>query len=401
MVYEHVLQRYLESAKDDLESVLLESPLSPPLVRSLLLERQKATLERVVMEYNSQHKEESTSFSVTTDDVQGALRNIKEDDNNKSLLEASRDLDETARLTYARLVLYSSCRRETEQQSLRDQIMTLKASGSMERKDLIDFFALCQTCVRLPFVMNHIAKGEPLFEDIVDQNNRSSTDKDVDSVTTLPQHRLEHLQRLLLKEFGYDPHFGVEEVKRIFFSKESNEFTGDAELFDMCHKTTEKMQAVLSNANIQASMSSFSDLDKGGVTRVVAVDYSEKMVDASGNVIDEGPRREIMAEQTEEDQRQQLHVASKAAALQKEILGELLAMSKSDRNIKLAEAERVSNAFLRLVAEKPPGPQRIQVLRSIDEPTQRLLAMHKLWQGYVASNGGTEPDIKKFQGESE
>jgi hypothetical protein len=147
------------------------------------------------------------------------------------------------------------------------------------------------------------------------------------------------------------------------------------------------MHVAITNANIEASKTNFSDLDKGGTTRVVGVEYSEKVLDSSGEVVDPSPSGQAMAmeEHTEEQQRQQLQVASQAAAMQQEILGELLAMSDVNRNKCLADAERASKDFLIRVMAKPPGPERIEILQSIDAPTQRLMVMHKLWE---ANNRG-------------
>ena len=81
-------------------------------------------------------------------------------------------------------------------------------------------------------------------------------------------------------------------------------------------------------------------------------------------------------QQSEEEQKNQLRLASQAAVLQQEILGELLSLPEHERNNKLEEAEHVSQDFMQQVQTLPPGPERIEFLRSVDAPTSRLLAMH-------------------------
>eukprot|EP00977_Amphora_coffeiformis_P009665 scaffold2227_cov168-Amphora_coffeaeformis.AAC.2 len=373
-----VLKDFLASAKQEVESLVeLERPLSAPMVRGLLLERQNAVLERIVADYNNNR--DSVPL-ITVAAVKQALQNIISEDHEQeddSLSKMSQELNEAARLAYARLLLYSACRKRSEQ-SLREQ-MALKASGSIERKDLMDLFALCQTAVRLPFVTDHISKAAPLFPDLEPTQDPAVVDD------TPPQKRLERIQRLFLGELGYDSEFGTQEIKRIFFTpNESNEFTGDLELSETFSKTMTAMQACITEAGVQASISKFSDVESGGVTRVVAVDYSEKDDDTGT------PHGQTMAEQNEEQQRQQLRVASQAAALQQQILQEVLSMSEDVRKVKLADAERVSKDFLERVTKVPPGPERVEVLRSIDEPTQRLMAMHKLWEAHVAASNKGE-----------
>ena len=373
-----LLKDFLASAKQEVESLLEldREPMSAPMIRGLLLERQNAVLEQVVADYNSNNKDASSSLYLTVPAVQKALQNIKnnEDKEDDSLAKASQELNEAARLAYARLLLYAACRKQA-QQSLRDQ-MALQASGSIQRKDLMDLLALCQTAVRLPLVQEHIAKGSPLFPDL----EPTTAQKDPVAADTFPpQKRLERVQRLFLGEMGYDAEFGIQEIKRIFFNPtETNEFTGDTELAETFSKTMTAMQACLAEAVVQASK--FSDVESGGVTRVVAVDYSEQD--------EHSVHGQTMAEQTEEQQRRQLRVASQAAALQQQILQEILSLPEEVRQTKLAEAERVSKDFLERVMKVPPGPERVQVLRSIDEPTQRLMAMHKLWETHVASHKG-------------
>ena len=368
-----VLRDFLSSAKEELKSLKVDKPRSPASIRLILLECQQDVLERVVAKHNSELKK-SYLPPVSVGQVEVALKDLREDE----LINLSREMNETARLVYAKLVLYSASRSVGEQR-LQDQ-MKLTASGRMQRKDLMELFALCQAAVRLPLVKEHVMNGTQLFDDL---------DQDEGFKTAMPQKRLERIQRLFLVALGYDADFGTLEIKRIFLSPESSELTGDQELFENFGKTVSAQRALITHASVQDSLSKYSDVGSGGFTRVVAVDYSEKWVDSNGTVHDDS-HGQTMEEHVEERQRQNLRVASQAAALQQKLLKELLAMEEEERKVRLAEADRASKDFIQEVMSKPPGPERIQALRSVDESTQRLLAMHKLWEAHVAASTRTE-----------
>jgi hypothetical protein len=96
---------------------------------------------------------------------------------------------------------------------------------------------------------------------------------------------------------------------------------------------------------------------------------------------------------TEEEKKRQIRLASEAAMLQQEILGQLLNMSEHERNDQLQEAERVSEEFMKRAMQLPPGQERIDFLRSIDPHTSKQLAMHNLWKGTLDANGGRPPKM--------
>ena len=133
----------------------------------------------------------------------------------------------------------------------------------MARKHLMELFALCQAAVKLPCVQNHVAKGTPLFAILNDNDSLPANN----TQSTAPQERLQHVQRLFLMELGYDADFGTQEIQRIFVEQQSETMSNDPELFQTFMDTVAAMNATIS----QACLSQFSDVDQGGVTRVVAV----------------------------------------------------------------------------------------------------------------------------------
>ena len=172
------------------------------------------------------------------------------------------------------------------------------------------------------------------------------------------------------------------------------------------------------HATIFAEPVSSSD---DGVTKVVAVHYSEKLIDAetgeelliitNNNHDGASPRVETMVDAEREPQQSsmenptaatstatsdthrqhQLRLAQQASELQQEILGELLNLSDEERKAKLALAREASETLHQQLFTLPPGPERVAFLTSVDPTTQRLLAMYKLWEGVLAARGGEPP----------
>ena len=72
-------------------------------------------------------------------------------------------------------------------------------------------------------------------------------------------------------------------------------------------------------------------------------------------------------------------------------LNELLAMRDEERDAMLKEAQQTVEQVLRKAFELPSGPERIAYMTSLDAETQRLIALKKLWDNLLASNGGAPP----------
>jgi hypothetical protein len=359
-----VLKDFFEQANEQLESLEIDGVLTPSMIRSLLLEKQLEVLHQIVMEHNARSSSTSTLEEL---DVQEALKTIPGTD--KLLVELSKQLEETARFTYAKLTLYAACHRILDP-TLRDQ-RKLQSSGSINRTDLMEFLAICRTGVKLSCVQKWLStQTDTIFSDLPTPSSSSKS-------TTSPQERLKEVQALFLGELGYDADFVQAEIKRIFFSAGSSEFSDDQELSDTFTLTMTAMSEALRNATTQASVTQFSDIDKGGVTRVVGIDYLDD-VDARS------PQRQAIVEQDEEQQRQFLRMASQTASLQQEILQELMSLNEQERTARITEAKRVSEDILHRIMQEAPS-QRIQILTSIDEPTKRLMAMHKLWESAAAA----------------
>jgi hypothetical protein len=301
-------------------------------------------------------------------------------------------MNENARLALCRLVLYSECDADSKDNKRNN----LQDEGSLDRSRLLEFIGLCQTAVKLECVKKHLEDGSKLFDDLPSPPEEELT------AMKFPQTRLEKVQRLISKAVGWDPDFTTQEIRRIFFEPNSTEYSNDKEIMLLFQQLVAQMNTAVTYASLKATEQQFSDMDQGGVTRVVSVNYSE--VTLNQDHLGEGgtgrnvnaPRKEsIDPSLTEEEQKRQIRLASEAARLQQELLEKLMNMPGNERNLKLEEAKSASDDFLKQVMALPAGRERITFLQSVDPHTQQLLAMHKLWTGMLAANGGKTPNMAK------
>jgi hypothetical protein len=442
MVPDELFQLFLRTCSQQLMSVecvmaaiLDDAPQPVAILRQCLLQQQRECLEQVLRDWN---KENNSVAPVSGDQMQTGLRalqlssrtdiaSLTSSNPSTTATRLRADLDamnEAARWAFCRLLLYSETMRE-KQKELRntkqardfenDEESTTWMMRPMQRSDIFEFCGLCKTVVRLPEVQRHLRDGSALFS--VNNKNCGSHSTAESSptaaATTTPQNRLDLIQRRFLRALGYDPDHGTTEIQRIFFTPQPNEYSNDAELIETFSQLVCTMNSVLVNETLHAQQKSFfsgysNDTVDGGVSRIVSVTYSEKLVDvASGqDVVDQEknentsfknaispPSVERMDQQVHAQQQASLKIARDAAALEQEILGELLSLRDGDRHERLVQAKEAADDFRQKALEIPMGTERVAFLRSVDPRTQRLLLMHKIWEGVVASNGGKEPVI--------
>jgi len=382
--------------------------LSLAAIRQRLLEEQSTCLHAVVQQHNTNGNE-----TLTVQDVQAALRRCSSSSSttttsSQRVAEMER-MNEAARLAFARLVLYSEYLWLEHGDNNRD----LKTSGELQDDDVRTFCGLCQAVIKLPLVETHLRTGDPIFPDLPSASG--------DTETMFPQKRLEYVQRLFLKALGYEPDFATRAIKQRFYHEHEH---SNNDLQSTFHATVAAMESALVEATANSTYDTFfsgqSASDAGdGVTKVVAVEYSEKLIDQeTGEELitlteDASPHAETMAGDESErgsssqpppaadadtaaqaSREQQFRLAQQASALQQEILGELLSLRDEEREAKLTLAREATESVLQKAMERPPGPERVAVFTSIDPATQRLMAMHKLWDGMLAANGGKPPQLR-------
>lgn len=337
-------------------------------IRKSLLQLQLETLNRVVATHNSDNLD-----SLTAEQVQQQLQTLGSGSTSGTLdaqvMTAMKDMNQAARFAFCRLVLRLECLLVQPPAQRRPNALIM--SGKMPREHILEFFGLCNGAVQLENVKEHLRSGKPFFSDLPTPPTPPSI---------FPQKRLEQLQRLFLQAVGYDADFGTMEIKRIFFdptSSSNSDLRDDKALATYFGSLVTNMNAALNTASLEAThVQHFASTADDGVTRVVSVEHSE--VDGTDP-------------QNLQQQQQRVMMARQAAALQQDILQELLNMDETTRVQKLKLAKDASEDFMKRAQNVPPGPQRVAFLRAMDPTTQRLLATHKLWthrQMMLAANAG-------------
>jgi hypothetical protein len=314
--------------------------------------------------------------------------------------EAMEQLHHAARSALCRSVLYSELLSSSERSNL------LRTFGSITDADVLEFCGLCSAAIRIPAVRQYMQEGTPLF---VSQRTTKSL--------AFPQERLAYLQRLFLQALGYDPDFGTKEIQRLFYTTSTiSTFTGQsfapspklqAAFRSMEHEMEQALREITA-AIAQKSLMANDD----SVTRIVSVTYSEKIIDAvTGQEIstlqdddtnpndgsDAAPKSLLISEQQEIGCcTEHADLARQATQLEQEILGELLSLRDEVREERLLQAQAAADAVLQQLASMPSTPERVEYLRSLDAATQRSMAMKKIWDNLVATNGNQPPIISHY-----
>lgn len=360
---------FREATKSLAEYTLDESDYcvrSLSLLRKSLLQVQLRCLTQVVSDYPG----------VTVEQVQHALKDLGSVQHvDTNVEEAMNAMNDAARLAFCRLVLREECRWETTKSP-----RTLNhGERPMIRSDLVEYAGLCNGVVRLTNVKKHLRDGSRLFDDLSSET----------PMTIFPQKRLERIQEQLLRAIGFDVDYGKKEINRYFFPKTGESV--DPELAHVLNRLSSNMSVAIMDASLESA--ALSDQDEGGVTRVVSVTYSEKVVSPDGRELSTtgAPTQESIVEQTEEQQLAQLRMARQAASLEQSIRSELLSLPEDDRQTQIELAKNAHEDFIRRAMEIPAGPERISFLTSMDSDTQRLLVMHKIWTNVLTENDGKPP----------
>ena len=384
-----------ENGKDEMIPVSLASQ------RHLLLQEQFAALKTSISEYNLSRDKVR---EVQEEEVQDCLRELGQNDFSKistidqidknDLLKAMTEMNDAARSAFARSVLWAEVEFSKEMlqkyplnevpfQGLIDYekggrnllISACDESDGMTRSAAIEFSGLCTTAVHLPEVKRYFETGLDLFSD--DELNQESQNRMIP-----PQHRFLQFQQMMLCAVGYEPKFGGEELRKLMVKDDTPE---DTEVFNALSTFVLAMQDAAKNV-FTIVPEELSDETEGGVTRIVSVEHTEKMLNEKGELVDSQGSAPT-AETIRNDDKMQKHtfdMAQKAATLQSQILKELLSMDESNRIEVLKEASEANESFLAEVVALPPGPERVSLIQNIGQERQSLLLKHKLWQQYLA-----------------
>ena len=366
-------------------------PPSLDAQRKALLTIQVQSLEETISRYNGDRDPETDAISL--EDAQEALKS--------SNFAVARGMEDAARCALARAVLQAEIRWDSwarQQDSVEDEERSrgLKDEDSvdlMSSNSIKEFCALCCAAVHLPSVEEYLANGKDIsFRGMSKNANGDGEHGESEQQSILsPPERMEYIHLLLFRAVGYRAAFAKASMQKIFFPDEDgndSEEGPDAELqeafgnFLTATATAANKASSASPSSSSAQISALSD----GQTRVISVQHSERTISggAAGGLSavtkDTGPLAQSMEEHDDERQRRQLAMARQAAALQQGLLNELNGMDEIEREKLLAEAKDAHLSFLKQVSELPLGEERLNYLQSIDSDTQRLLAIHKLWE---------------------
>merc|ERR1712038_1632126 len=209
-------------------------------------------------------------------------------------------------------------------------------------------------------------------EGVEEENHEQDKAQSTDNASAPPMvsQRVIKIQHIMLQAVGLEPKYGSLELRRHMMEQGNQESENhDIELFVTISNFLTCIQDVGREAMMDSTKVTFSDVEEGGVTRIVSVQHSDG----------ETPSNSSMGQRSEEQMKQEFAMAQKASSLQKEIIDELQSMDEEKREKKLKEAKMVHEIFMKEALDKPPGPERLHFLQNVGSGKQKMLLMHKLW----------------------
>ncbi len=407
-------------------------------IRHLLLSKQMDCLSSSIMACSQAHKPLPADYTATQ--LQTSLQALNvTNGRNHSAATTMELMNNKARKTFCYLVLWyefqydnlicttgtTSDGRDENRIPPTRSLTTANTNNLTKSSDVLEFCGLCCTAVRISAVRRYIQYGEPIFPNMVrDDEDTSPTECNQMPPTRqhkpelrLPQQRLQHLQRLLLRAIGYDPDFGTQMIMEMFYNNsyiteiDTNVVSTFRDMEQLMEQTLSDVTNNLTHETFFGNHNTNMWNDSDDVTRIVGVTYSEKYIDAqTGQEImsippdehydeDGAPRSLTMTETTTDADDNASTIKSnsndalmqKAALLQQEILGELLSMREEEREMKLTEVNAIVQKVMDHMTTLSQPHDRIHYLTNLDADTQRCMAMKKIWDTMIADHGHQAP----------
>jgi hypothetical protein len=271
-----------------------------------------------------------------------------------------------------------------------------------------------------------------------------------------PQERLQYIQRSFLRAIGYDPDYGTKLIQEMFYTTSSSPYhaksTGIEYSIDTNVEATFRNMELLMEQTLQditrnitnetfmrnPQSTAISDPCDDGVTRVVAVSYSEKYIDpqtgqeitsiqhdhddhrTSNNEVSlsGAPQSLTMMKDDDNDDTPMMTstttvtntattsasatIASnigrndetwelQKAQLEQEILAELLSLRDEERDRRLRIISSVVEKIMDHIQTIPKPQDRITYLTNLDYKSQRCLATKKIWDNMLEQNNNQAP----------
>jgi len=373
------LQALIESpSNDDIPS---PSEITLDWHRSRIMRAQMSALDEVLLDWDA----------TARDDVQAVLRQIGEgdftyvsldsDESNEQneLINAMNKTNDLARRAFGNSVLFVEW--QFDHQSIQSS-RSLMADRDLDKSSILEYCALTTSSIHLDCVQEFLEKGSDLFPATDENQKRNVADHDTVKI------RLEYLQRLIWRALGWDPEFASSQLRQLFSSHDqsSSVIMTDSAVAEALTKYVSTMTVAINN-------SAAIPMNDDGITRVINVSYSEKIVTVPQNMDNEdstiaslsAPTSNAMHEHSSVQQRHQLDIAQKTTQLQQQIWNEFEGLSSGEQVKTIEKAEKLQKQFLEKVMNTQPGPDRVLLMQNLSGEEQKLLVLHKLW---IAQHAG-------------
>jgi hypothetical protein len=316
----------------------------------------------------------------------GELDYIQSEEEKAALQNAMDTMNKEARFAFARSVIRSNAPRifASKKKKTGNTIATSTTTPGVyltsdeieiSHEKLFIYFGLFTVVVELLEITNYLKTGSfsPLKHDEEPKTDCSESNDE----NGTPDSRMALIQLCLLRSVleceVKNPIILVENMKRHLLSSASTA-NGDTSSFqEACDDYATTLRDAISSA---VSFDQLNDYSEGGVTRVVAVSHSEKIMGEVGVA----PLHSSMDQQREAEQRRELEMARKAVDTQQSILAELLSLNEAARKKLLDEAQSVHDDVIKEALHLAAGSERVLFMQSICKDKQKMLIMHKLWQ---------------------
>ena len=393
-------------------------PVTLPLHRQMILDEQIEVLEEVVSFYNSNRNEyhescdtngtcalnsHDDSKHISINDVQECLRLIGSgdfsgvqklaSDGEDLIKEAMQAMNRSARNAYVLSVLWAELQWSSRQvhrpiskqnQESKDSMIPgtyclieygkvqrrlrrenekdIDDQYQLDRSIILEYCGLCATALKSPAVLEYIFDGKNIFPHLDMGFTQQTCEKSYEQ-----QHRIHHVQNMLMCAVGYDPMFGGSKLRTCLDNVKRN--NDDIELKDVLSNYIHVIDTTTTNVILDSATKEFSD----GKMRVL---YA-KVSDPPESNEKSSPSVQSMDQQQDEKQHEALCKAKDSSNLEKRLIDELNSMSEQSRNQLLEEAKSFHDEIMSKMSPLQ-SDERVNLMLSLDPLNQQKLLLYKL-----------------------
>jgi len=329
----------------------------------------------------------------------------------KLLNQAVEQTNELARRAFARSVLlvgwrnYQNSHNDKKHLPQSERELRDINDGKVDDAYILEYCGMMMAAVQLSEVQHFLRSGRTEF--------LRSTHLDSGSIEgfygSSVDDRLLHIQRLYWRALGWDPDYAVDQLNRLVSfgctsCTNADQHPGNAKVLEALETYASAMIEAVTNASMinMGSEEYPKRLNDDGTTRVVSVSYSEKFINLPHDTRDgvggyhagcaphsslSAPTSNTINEHSSSQQRSELNAAKATSALQQQIWDEFQLLDRAEQ-METVEAAKIAHVeFLEMVANTPPGAERILLIQRMDDDMQKLLMIYKLWSSHTAAVG--------------